>query len=97
MPKAPSDGPMPRMTIAFEAFPVMMNPAIMALSPVSTRRRVAMFKAWAGVAVAVAVGVALGVGLATDWAIGPEMLPAKLLSAPYSAVIGWLPAASDEV
>jgi len=38
-------------TTAFEAFPVMMNSAIMALSPVSTRRRVAMFKAWAGLAV----------------------------------------------
>src|SRR4051812_21559710 len=63
-PKTRSDGPMPRMTTAFEALPVMMDPAIMALSPVSTRKRVAMFSACTGEAVGVAVAVAVGVAVA---------------------------------
>jgi hypothetical protein len=36
---------MPRIATFFGAVPVMMNPAIITLSPVSTRNRVEMFNA----------------------------------------------------
>src|SRR5436305_15119152 len=68
--EAVSDGPIPRNTTGLFAFPVMMKPPIMTLSPRSTRRRVEMFKAWAGVGVGVGVGVALGAGGAVGGAGG---------------------------
>src|ERR1700686_266994 len=61
--EAVSDGPRPRSTTGLFAFPVMMKPPIMTLSPTSTRRRVEMFNAWAGVGEGVGVGVAVGVGV----------------------------------
>ena len=64
MPEPVSEGPSPRTTTSFDALPVMMNPAIMMLSPVSTRNRVEMFRALAGAAVGVAVGVEVAVALA---------------------------------
>src|SRR4051794_6139917 len=62
-PNWESDGPIPRSTTAFDACPVMINPPIITLSPVSVRRRVERFNAWAGVAVGVAVGGAGGGGV----------------------------------
>jgi hypothetical protein len=49
-----------------------MKPPIITLSPVSTRKRVEIFKAWAGVGVGVAVGEAVGlaVGVAVGVAVG---------------------------
>src|SRR6476659_5861007 len=80
---ATNDGPMPRMITGLEAFPVMMNPAIITRSPVSTRKRVEIFKACAagvglgdagavavGVAVAVAVAVGVAVAVAVAVAVG---------------------------
>src|SRR4051794_6883627 len=63
-PDEASEGPRPRRTTAFGMFPVIMKPPIIILSPTSTRRRVEMFMAWAGVAVGVAVGLAVGVAVA---------------------------------
>src|SRR4051812_39104563 len=51
MPKAARDGPMPRSKSGFDSFPWIMNPAIIARSPVSTRRRVEMLSDWAGAGV----------------------------------------------
>ena len=48
MPELRRDGPIPRSTTVLGTLPVTMNPPIMALSPNSTRKRVAMFKASAG-------------------------------------------------
>src|ERR1041385_8857292 len=65
-----SDGPMPRTITRFERSPLMINPAIEMLSPVSTRARPEMLSNWTfagvgwGVGVAVAVAVALGVAVA---------------------------------
>src|SRR3954463_8623629 len=70
---AANDGPIPRMITGLEAFPVMINPAIITLSPVSTRNRVEMFNACAaGVTVGVGVGDAVGVadGVAVGVALG---------------------------
>src|SRR2546423_655014 len=63
-PACAREGPMPRRNSFLGVLPVMIKPPIMTLSPVPTRRRVEMFKAWAGdaVAVGVAVGVAGGGG-----------------------------------
>src|SRR3954451_8715013 len=69
-PKPIKERPRPRKTTGFDALPVMINPPIMALSPTSTRRRVEIFKAWAGVGVAVGVAVAVAVGLAVAVAVG---------------------------
>src|ERR1700731_2089159 len=69
MPNTASDGPMPRSTTALLLLPVMMKPAIMALSPVSTRSRVEIFKAWTGLAVGVAVGVAVAVAVGVAVAV----------------------------
>src|SRR2546421_1458773 len=62
-PELVSEGPMPRNTTGLATLPVMMKPPIITLSPVSTRRRVEMFNALAGVAVGVAGGGAEGVGV----------------------------------
>src|SRR5256885_16618772 len=62
-----NDGPIARMTTFFGSLPVMMNPPIIALSPDSTRPRVAMLSGWDGGAAlgdAVATGVALWVTVA---------------------------------
>src|SRR2546421_9788350 len=64
-PKAASEGPRPRRATALLAFPVMMKPAIMALSSVSTRSLVEMFRLWTGTAVGVAVAVGVGVAVGT--------------------------------
>src|SRR4051812_45223803 len=69
MPTLTSEGPRPRRTTGLEAFPRMMKPPIMTLSPTSSRRRVEMFNAWAGVPAAVAVGVAVAVGAAVAVAV----------------------------
>src|SRR2546429_9895694 len=63
---------MPRNTTGLFALPVMMKPPIITLSPMSTRKRVEMFNAWAGVGVGVGVGVAVGVvvGVAVGVAVG---------------------------
>src|SRR5688572_7544702 len=58
-----SEGPRPRTTTGLLAFPVMMNPPINTLSPISTRRRVEILRAWAGVGVGVGLGVGVGVGV----------------------------------
>src|SRR5437764_5134421 len=68
-PALTRDGPTPRKTTGFDAFPVMINPPIMTLSPTSTRRRVEMFNACAGVVVGVAVGLAVGVAVAVGLAV----------------------------
>ena len=47
-PKLPSDGPIPRKTTFFGAAPVMMNPPIITLSPVSTLSRVEILRARPG-------------------------------------------------
>src|SRR3977135_2919122 len=61
-PNLVKEGPRALTITLLETLPVMMNPPIMALSPVCTRARVEMFNDRAGVAVGVEVGV--GVGLA---------------------------------
>src|SRR5881394_550257 len=78
IPKLVNDGPRPRNTTGLDAFPRMMKPPIITLSPTSTRRRVEMFKAWAGVVVGVAVAVAVGVavGLAVAVAVGETVADA---------------------
>jgi hypothetical protein len=58
------------MVTGLEAFPVIMNPAIMTLSPVSTRSRVEMLSAWAELTAGVGVGVAVAVGVAVGVALG---------------------------
>src|SRR5205823_5123494 len=65
MPKAVSDGPIPRTATFLGAFPVIINPAISTLSPVSTRSRVEMFSANAGEGVGVGVSVGVGAGVVT--------------------------------
>ena len=66
-PADDKDGPVPRSTTDLLLLPVMIKPAIIALSPVSTRRRVAMFNAST---VATVRGVALGVGLGEPTGVG---------------------------
>src|SRR6186713_3119385 len=73
MPNAASDGPRPRMRTGLVSLPVMMKPAIMALSPVSTRKRVAIFRVWTGVTVGVAVAVAVAVGVEVAVAVGVDV------------------------
>src|SRR5207248_2340698 len=68
-PALARDGPMPRRTTDFDVFPRMMKPPIMTLSPVSTRNRVEMFNAWAGVEVGVVVGVAEAIGVTVGDAV----------------------------
>src|SRR5205807_1704314 len=75
-PKEASEGPRPRSTTDFGAFPVIIKPPIMTLSPRSTRNRVEIFNDCAGagvdvaVGVAVAVAVAVAVGVAVAVAVG---------------------------
>ena len=75
-----SDGPIARTITLFDCVPVIINPPIRALSPVSTRKRVEIFPKTLGgvglglppgvvVAVAVAVGVAVGVTAAVAVAV----------------------------
>ena len=45
MPKLARSGPMPRIITFLGVFPLTMNPPIMSLSPVSTRKRLERFKA----------------------------------------------------
>src|ERR1044071_781935 len=72
MSNAARDGPIPRATMFLVALPEMINPAIRTLLPVSTRIRVAIFRACgvAGVGVGVAVGVGVGLGVAVAVAVG---------------------------
>src|SRR3954449_12552345 len=70
-----NDGPMARITTFFASLPVMMNPPIIALSPDSTRPRVAMLSGWdggmaLGAAVAVAVGLEEAVAVGATVAVG---------------------------
>src|SRR5204863_5955252 len=69
-PALASDGPTPRIATFFGTLPVTINPPIMTRSPVSTRSRVEMFKAWAGVGEGDAVGVGVTVGVGGGVAVG---------------------------
>src|SRR5262249_601524 len=69
-PAAPSDGPIPRKATGLGPLPVIMNPPINTLSPVSTRIRVEIFNARPGDPLGVTVGVALGVDVAVAVAVG---------------------------
>ena len=64
-PELVSDGPIPLTATSFAPFPVMMNPPIMTLSPISTRNRVEIFKARAGVDEGVGVRLGLVLPLAS--------------------------------
>src|SRR5213079_1197288 len=70
MPELTSDGPMPRTATSLGALPVMMNPPIITLSPISTRIRVEILSAWDGEGVGVSVGVGVGVDVGVEVAIG---------------------------
>jgi hypothetical protein len=50
--------------------PVIMNPPIRTLSPVSTRKRVEIFPRMLGVAVGVGVGVGVWVGVGVGVGVG---------------------------
>src|SRR2546423_3367782 len=69
-PALTREGPRPRSTTGLDAFPRMIKPPIITLSPVSTRKRVEIFRAWAGVTVGEAVGVAVGVAVAVGVGVG---------------------------
>ena len=66
---------MPRMTTFFTSLPVMMNPPMSTLSPVSTRRRVATLRSCAGVGVGVALGVGAGVAVGVVLGVGDAAIP----------------------
>ena len=67
--KGASDGPIARTIIFFGCAPVMINPPIRTLSPVSTRKRVEMFPRIPGAAVGVGVDVGVG-GAGVGVAVG---------------------------
>jgi hypothetical protein len=67
---AASDGPVPRTITFFGAVPVMINPPIIAFSPVPTCSRVLMLIARPGVATGLGDGEALGEGEALGLAVG---------------------------
>src|ERR1700719_823640 len=94
IPNAARDGPMPRSTTGLELFPVMMKPAIMALSPVPTDNRVEMFRFCAavalGVAVAVAVGVAVAVAVGVDVAVAVGVAVAVAVAVAVGVGVGAL-------
>src|ERR1700694_5798965 len=67
-PGTGSEVPIPRTITVFGCVPVMINPPIIALSPVPTRRRVEIFASVAGLSVV--VGVDVGVGVCVGVAVG---------------------------
>src|SRR2546423_11595875 len=82
MPKAPRDGPMPRMSSLLLVLPSTMNPAMRTLSPASTRMRVEMLArcepgmgVGVGVAFGVEVGEAIGVGVELEAGVGVGVEP----------------------
>src|SRR5205807_4868889 len=93
IPELTSDGPSPRSTTGLDTLPRIMNPPIMTLSPVSTRRRGEMFNAWAGVDVGVAVGVGVGVAVAVAVAVGVAVAVAVgvAVGVGAGALSGWRP------
>src|SRR5947207_1911616 len=68
--KGEREGPIARTITFFACVPVIMNPPIRTLSPVSTRKRVEMFPKVVGVGVGDAAGVGVGVGVAAGVRVG---------------------------
>src|SRR5882724_11615283 len=91
MAKLVSEGPRPRSTTGLEALPRIIKPPIMTLSHTSTRRRVEMFNAWAGVVVGVAVGVDVGVGLAVAVALAVGVGVAVAVAVAVAVGVGAIP------
>src|SRR2546423_4791999 len=91
-PACAREGPMPRRNSFLGVLPVMIKPPIMTLSPVPTRRRVEMFKAWAGVdvavGVAVGVAVAVAVGVAVAVAVGVAVAVAVGVAVAVAVAVG---------
>ena len=74
MPDPTKDGPIPRTINLLGALPVMMNPPMMTLFPVSTLPRVERLSpeggGTVGVGVGVAVAVAVPIGVEVAVAVG---------------------------
>src|SRR5450432_511974 len=68
--KEEREGPIARMITFFGCVPVMINPPIRTLSPVSTRKRVEMFPKMLGLAVGVGVGLDVGVAVGVGVGLG---------------------------
>src|ERR1700682_3183605 len=94
-PGTGSEVPIPRTITVFGCVPVMINPPIIALSPVPTRRRVEIFASVAGLGVgvggdggvAVAVGVGDGVALQAFGPSTPTVTGVPVLKKPIVAFV----------
>src|SRR2546423_358815 len=89
-PNFVKDGPIPRMSTCFGMLPVMINPPIPELSPVSVRMRVERLTAWVGgvgVAVGVAVAVAVGATVAVAVAVGATVAVAVAVAVALAVAV----------